>query len=305
MSGVSGDIGVILDSTSRLAAPLLFVGLGELVAERAGTLNISVEAMMLGGAYGAALASSASGSVVVGLLAGVLVGLVVALVQANLSHRLSLDQFVVGLTLNVLLLGLTSFLLSSVDMTSLQFGKFAVPLLSDLPWVGRALFDQRLPFYALYVLIPLVWWLLQRTRWGLEVRAVGEDPHAADSSGVPVLRRRRQAVVFCGLLSGLGGAYLSVGVIGTFTQNMTAGRGFIAIAAVIFGAWTVRWTVVGCLLFGAADALRLALPALGVVLNSQLLIASPYLLALLAMLLLSRGKRQPLALALPFRREAT
>ena len=295
----------ILSSAVRLSVPLVFAASGEYVAERAGTLNISVEAMMLGGAYSAALGSSVTHSAELGLLFGMAAGLVIAFIHANFSHRLSANTFVVGLTLNVLVLGLTSYLLESVDMTPRQVHRWSIPLLKDIPLIGEPLFSQRWPAYLLYALIPFVWWVVQRSRFGLEVRSVGENPQAADVTGINVNRRRRQALLFCGALSGLGGAYLSVGEVGLFNQNMTAGRGFIAIAAVIFGGWTLRGTIAGCFLFGGADALRLALPALGYQLNPQLLIAAPYLLALLAMMFFARSHRQPAALAQPFERGIT
>lgn len=290
------DIELVLESAARLSALLLFVALGELLAERAGTLNISVEGMMLGGAFGAAFTASEAGSPLVGLVAGVCVGALIALIQAQLSHRITINQFIVGLAINLLVLGVTSFLDASVDMHTEQLGVLRIPLLADIPIIGGALFDQRWPFYLIYLAIPLAWWLLMRTRWGLELRACGENPDAAAATGIPVQRRRRQVVVVCGLFAGLGGAYLSVGLIGSFTPNMTAGRGFVAIAAVILGSWTVRGTVVGACIFGGADALRLALPAIGVDLTPQLLIAAPYLIALITMLVFAQGRRQPRAL---------
>lgn len=301
---MTGDATLILDSAVRLAAPLLFVALGELLAERAGALNISVEAAMLSSAYGAALGSYLTDSTVLGFGIGVACGVAVALVQALLSHKLTVNQFVVGLTLNILVLGMTSYLFGSVSMTPRQFGIVRIPLLVDIPIIGEALFAQRLPFFAIYALIPFVGWLLYRTRWGLELQAVGENPQAADVSGVPVNRRRRQAILFGGVCAGFGGAYLAIGAIGSFSPNMTAGRGFVAIAALIFGGWTVRGTVVGCLLFGFMDALRLALPAIGFELNNQLLISAPYLIAIVAMLFFARRQRQPAALAQGFERRA-
>jgi simple sugar transport system permease protein len=285
------DVALILDSAARLSALLLFAALGELVAERAGTLNISVEAMLLGSAFAGALGSWLTGSALAGLALAVLCGLLIASLQALLSHRLAVDQFITGLSLNLLALGVTSFLFATLDMDSERLGTFRVPLLSSLPLIGDALFDQSGLFYLLYALVPLTWWLLYRTRWGLQVRSVGENPESCEVTGIDVKQRRRQAIYWCGLLSGLGGAYLSVGLIGSFTPNMTAGRGFIAIAAVIFGRWTIRGTVAACIVFGGTDALRLALPAIGFELTPQLLIAAPYLLALLAMLLI-RGRRQ-------------
>lgn len=298
------DIALILSSMLRLAAPLLFIALGELVAEKAGTLNVSVEGATLAGAFGAAAGSSAFGSAPIGLTIGVGVGVGVALVQASFSHRLTVNQFVVGLTLNIFALGLTSFFFASTTLKPERFDIWSIPVLYKIPIIGEALFSQRAPFFALYLLVFGVWLLLHRTRWGLEVQAAGENPHAVDVVGINVNRLRRQAIIFGGALSGLGGAYLSIGVIGGFSPNMTAGRGFIAIAAVIFGGWTIRGTIIGCLIFGFMDALRLSLPALGYELNPQLLIASPYLAALFAMLLFSRRQRQPRFLGLGFTRRA-
>jgi ABC-type uncharacterized transport system permease subunit len=293
---VVDDVTVILDSASRLAGPLVFVALGELIAERAGALNISVEGMMLASAFGAAVGADVTNSPLGGIGLGIAVGVAVAAVQANLSHRLTVNQFVVGLAINILVLGLTGYLLQTYEFFPQDFDKIRIPGLAAIPIIGKGLFRQSLPFFLLYVLIPALAWLLWRTRWGLEVRACGENPEAADVTGVPVNRRRRQAIYLCGLMAGLGGGYLSIGIVGSFSPNMTAGRGYLAIAAVIFGAWSMRGAIVGCILFGAADALRLSLPALGYKLNSQLLIAAPYLLALVAVIFFVRRNRQPAAL---------
>lgn len=299
------ELTTILSSAMRLTAPLAFAGAGEQVAERSGTLNISIEAMMLGGAFFGLLGTTFTGGAATGLVVGAFAGLGVALIHANFSHRLSANTFVVGLTLNVLLLGLTSFLNETIDMEPIQARIVEVPLLSKIPVLGEALFVNRWPFYLLLVVVPLAWWLIRRTRWGLEVRACGEDPQAADVTGIDVNKRRRQSLYFCGLMAGLGGAYLAVAEVGLFNQNMTAGRGFLVNAAVIFGGWTLRGTIAGCLLFGAADAMRLALPALGYTITPQILIIAPYLLALLAMLFFASRNRKPAALAVPFERGIT
>ena len=296
------DVTLILSSAVRLFAPLAFAGSGEYVAEQSGTLNISIEAMMLSGAFFGIYGTSVLGSVSGGLVVGAVAGLLVAILHANFSHRLSANTFVVAIALNVFVLGLTSFLLETIELEPRQADLVHIPLLEDIPLVGKPLFVNRWPIYLLVVVIPLSWWLVHRTRWGLEVRASGEDPQAADVTGIDVNKRRRQSVYYCGLLSGLGGAYLSVAQVGLFNQNMTAGRGFIVNAAVIFGGWTLRGTIGGCFLFGAAYALRLALPALGVQITPQLLIVAPYLLALLAMLMFAQRNRQPAALAQPFER---
>ncbi|MEV7012132.1 ABC transporter permease [Streptosporangium sp. NPDC051022] len=294
---------LILASAVRLSVPMAFAALGEWIAERAGTLNISVEAMMLGGAFTAVAGASITGSADLGLLCGVAAGLLVAFTHACFSHRLAVNTYVVGLTLNVLVLGLTSFL--TIRTVPRQVDKLEIPLLSDLPLVGPGLFAQRWPAYLLVALVPLAWWLVHRSRWGLQARAAGENPQSADVTGIDVNRRRREALMICGMLAGLGGAYLAVAEVGTFNQNMTAGRGYMVIAAVIFGGWTLKGTLAGCLVFGAADAMRLALPALGYELNPQFLIASPYLLALVAMTFFAKRQRGPAALGTPFVRGIT
>lgn len=220
-----------------------------------------------------------------------------------MSHRLPADQFVVGLTLNILVLGLVGFLDAELAPTTQRTSVVEIPLLSDIPLVGPALFGQPWPLYLVYPLVPLVWWLTYRTRWGLEVRAAGEDPNAADVSGIKVNQRRREAIYLTGLTSGLGGGYLVLGAIGAFEDSIVGGRGFIAIAAVIFGGWTLRGTVAGCALFGAVVSFRLSLPQQGYdSLNTELLSALPYLVTIIAMAVFAHRIRPPAALARPFLR---
>ena len=303
LMGALGDVvssSTVYESTFRLAVLLAFAAVGEWLAERSGSLNISVEAMMLAGAFGAILGYQLGPSAAVGVAAGAVAGASVAAAQANLSHRLSANQFVVGLTLNVLVLGLTAFLAAEIEPGPGRAALAEIPGLSAVPLVGRALFAQAWPAYLIYGLVPASWWLLFRTRWGLEVRSVGENPQAADVNGLDVAKRRRQALYLCGLMSGLGGAYFVLGQVGSFQTNMTNGRGFLAIAAVIFGGWTLRGTLAGCLVFGGADAMRLALPNLGYEVNGALLAMLPYVLALLTMLFFAHRTREPSALARPF-----
>lgn len=288
-------------NASLFAGLLLFAASGEWVAERSGTINISVEAMLLSGAFSSAVGFEVTGSVIAGLVCGAAGGLIVALVQAQMSHRLAADQFVVGLTLNILVLGLASYLDGVIDTRTAKATKFDVPLLSDLPLIGRALFGQPWPFYLLYVLLPFSWWLLLRTRWGLEVRASGEAPQSADVSGIDVNKRRRQSIYYAGVTSGLGGAFLIFVQIGRFDEGIVSGRGFIAIAAVIFGGWTLKGTVAGCVLFAGALSFRLSLQVLGYDrLNSEFLQALPYVITILAMAVFAKRVRPPAALAQPF-----
>lgn len=287
-------------SAVRLGGFLAFAALGELVAEKAGTINISVEGSLLSGAFTGTVAYHVTGSTWLGLFAGMAGGLIIAWIQANMSHRLTADQFVVGLTANVLVVGLAGFLNGIVDPGARRAEVVEIPLLSDIPLIGPALFGQTWPTYLLYPLIPLTGWLLYRTRWGLEVRAVGENPQAADVSGIDVNKRRREAIYYGGILAGLGGAFLVLGQVGSFDTGAVGGRGFIAIAAVYFGAWRLRGVLLGALLFGLADAFRLALPVLGYQLNAQLLAAFPYLVTLAVMYFITKQFRQPAALSQPF-----
>ncbi len=298
-----GDIlssSTMYSSAVRLGGFLLFAALGELVAQKAGTINISVEGALLAGAFAGTMAFDASGSTPVGLLAGIGGGLFVALMPANLSHRLTIDQFVVGLTANVFVLGLVGFLDAGLKPAARRAAVVEIPLLSDIPLLGPALFGQTWPTYLLYGLIPLTWWLLYRTRWGLEVRACGENPVASDLSGIAVNHRRRQAVYYGGALAGLGGAFLVLGQVGAFEATAVGGRGFVAVAAVYFGRWRLVGVVLGVIVFGLADAFRLAAPVLGYQVNAQVLAALPYLLTLVVMGLIASRYRQPAGLARPF-----
>jgi simple sugar transport system permease protein len=298
-----GDIfssATIYSSAVRLGGFLAFAALGELVAEKAGTINISVEGSLLAGAFVGAVGYDLTESTVIGLAAGIAGGLLIAMIQANMSHRLTADQFVVGLTANVLVLGLAGFLNATIDPVAKRASVVEIPLLSDIPLLGPALFGQTWPTYLLYPLIPLTWWLLYKTRWGLEVRSVGENPQASDVSGIDVNKRRRQAIYYGGILAGLGGAFLVLGQVGSFDTGSVGGRGFIAIAAVYFGGWTLFGTMLGTLMFGLADAFRLTLPVLGYSMNAQFLAALPYVLTIIVMYAITKQFRQPASLSRPF-----
>jgi len=299
-----GDI-FTSDSTylnaALFAGLLLFAASGEWVAERAGTINISVEAMLLSGAFTSAVGYHISGSVIVGLLFGIAGGILIAAVQAEMSHRMVADQFVVGLTLNILVLGLAGFLEREVETVTQRAAEWDIPGLSAIPLVGDALFGQPWPFYLLYALVPFTGWLVYRTRWGLEVRAAGEDPQSADVSGIDVNKRRRQTIYYAGITSGLGGAFLIFVQVGRFDEGIVSGRGFIAIAAVIFGGWALRGTIAGCVLFAVALSFRLSLQVLGYDrVNSEFLQALPFLLTIFGMAIFATRVRPPAALARPF-----
>lgn len=282
------------------AAFLAFAASGEWVAERAGTLNISVEGMLLGGAFTSAIGYHITDSMIVALFTGVLGGMIIAGVQAEMSHRLSADQFVVGLTLNILVFGLAGFLDNEIEPETKLAGRWDIPLLSDIPLLGQALFGQRWPFYFLYALLPFTWWVVYRTRWGLELRSVGENPQSADVSGIDVNKRRRQSIYYAGFTSGMGGWFLIFAQVGLFEDSVVGGRGFIAIAAVIFGGWTLRGTVAGCVIFAGALSFRLSVQGLGYEVNSELLQSLPFIVTLAGMAVFAHRVRPPAALARPF-----
>lgn len=308
--GPVGDVmssATMYQSTLRFAIVLAFAAVGEWVAERSGTLNISVEAMLIGGAFSGGVIYTSTGSTALGLIVGALGGAIIAFAQANLSHRLVTDQFVVGLTLNLLVLGLALFLDDHLDLATKVADSWEIPGLVDLPLVGEALFGQPWPMYLIVPLVPFAWWLVFRTRWGLEVRSSGENPQAADVSGIHVNRRRREAILFAGLCSGLGGAVLVLGQISVtrWEPGHVGLKGIVAIAAVIFGGWTLRGTLIGCVLFGYFFALQQTLPVLGYRINSQLAAALPYIVALAVTAVFAARTRQPKALAQPFVRGLT
>lgn len=283
------------------AVVLLFAASGELVAEKAGTINISLEAMMLAGAFAAAFGMDKTDSVWVGLLMAASGGLVVAAVQANMSHRLSADQFVVGLVLNVLVLGVVGFLAGSNEPESHVVSRTKIPVLAEIPIVGPALFDQPWVLYLVYPVVPLIWFLVYRTRWGLEVRAVGEDPNASDVSGLHVNRLRRQTIYLTGILAGIGGGYFLYARSGRFEDSLIGGRGYIAIAAVIFGGWTLKGSVAGCVVFGLVGSFVLTIPSLGYQsIDPAFLAMAPNVVTIVAMTVFANRVSQPAALARGF-----
>ena len=278
---------VFVGSSLRLATPLLLAGTGELVSERAGVLNMSVEGMMLTGAFAGAVTAHATGSPVLGLIAGMLAVLPVALLQAWLSITLRANQIVTGIGINILVLGATTLAYREIfggrsrsEIPGLP--KWSPPFFGDLPVLGEQVFRQVALLYVALLMLGVVAWVLRHTALGLALHAAGVAPRAVDKSGMSVTALRYGAVLFTGVMCALAGCFLSIGDIHTFTEGMTNGAGYLALAAVIFGNWKVGRTLLACLFFGAATALQFQLPALGVNVPNALLIMLPYLLALIA-----------------------
>ena len=253
-----------LATTLRLSTPLILASSGELLAERTGVLNIGLEGFMLAGAFFGFLGTYLSGSFLVGVVFAIVAGVIFAAAMAFLSIRLSADQIVVGIGINILALGLTSFVFREVfsgpQVLLDRPAPWRWPLLSDLPGVGEALFAQPGWVYVAGVVVLAVWFVLQRTTWGLSMRATGELPEAADTAGSSVFRNRWIATLVAGGLAAAGGSFLSI-ELGVFIEGMTNGRGYLALAAVIFGRWRAPGVLLACLLFGGADAMQLRLQA--------------------------------------------
>ncbi|GIG28634.1 ABC transporter permease [Cellulomonas marina] len=293
-----------------LAVPIVFGALGGVIGERAGVVNIAIEGQLLAGAFSAAVVGSLTDSPWAGLVAAVLAGALVALVLGLFTITYKVDQVIVGVVLNVLVIGLTSFLYSQVLVPSAdrlnstsRFTPVAIPLLSEIPVVGPALFRQSVVVYLMYLAVPAVWFALYRTRWGLRLRAVGEHPKAADTVGIKVQRTRYRAVLVAGGVVGLGGAFYTVVSVSSFGKEMTAGAGFIALAAVIFGKWDPVRAALAALLFGAASNLEGALSIVGAPVPSQFMLMLPYVVTVLAVAGLVGRSRGPAAAGQPYVKE--
>jgi general nucleoside transport system permease protein len=298
---------VFIGSSIRLSIPLVFAATGEVVSEMAGVLNMSIEGMMLTGAFVGALGARMTGDPWLGLLIGVAGTVPVALLQAFLSNMLRVDQIVTGIGINIFALGATTLAYRETFGAASRylvpgFDRWAPPVLGGIPVLGDPIFHQVWMAYFAIPVVIVTAWVLRRTSLGLAIRAVGADPQAVDQAGISVTGVRIAAVLFAGVMAALGGAYLSIGDIHTFTEGMTNGIGYLAIVAVIFGNWRLWRTVGACLLFGMATALQFELPDAGFRLPVALLIMTPYLLALIAVAGLAGRQTPPGALTLPYAR---
>ncbi|RQP12610.1 MAG: ABC transporter permease [Microbacteriaceae bacterium] len=296
----------MLVGTVALSVPLIFGALGGVVSERAGVVNIAIEGQLLFGAFSAAVVGSLTGSPWAGLFAAMVGAVLVSFVLAAFSIKYLVDQVIVGVVLNVLVTGLTSFFYSKVLTSDPAFNKptkfevLPIPLLSDIPILGPVLFRQTLIVYLMYIAVFLVWFGLFKTRWGLRVRAVGEHPTAADTVGISVNSTRFWNVSLAGAIVGIGGAYYTLDVVGQFGKEMTNGAGFIALAAVIFGRWDpIRATLAG-LLFGFATNLQSVLGIIGSPVPSDFMLMLPYVVTIFAVAGLVGVSRGPAAAGKPY-----
>jgi simple sugar transport system permease protein len=305
-AGASFNLTGMLQSTVLRATPITLGALAGVLCERAGVVNIAIEGMMLAAAFTGALVASAAEDQVVGLVGAVAIGGLLGLVLALLSIRYLVDQIIGGTVINIFALGLTSFLSAKVfsdyqDLNSPGVMRVVrVPLLSDIPVLGPILFINNVFVYAMLVLVPVLTVALFRTRWGLRLRAVGEHPRAADTVGIDVLKVRYRAVVLGGMVAGLAGAFFTLGSVGRFDENMTAGRGFIALAALIFGRWHPVGALAAALVFGFAESLQSKLAILSTPIPSEFLLMAPYLVTLLVVAGIVGRSRAPAADGEPY-----
>lgn len=295
----------ILTSSIRLATPYLFAAIGEAFAQTSGVLNLGVDGIMLVGAFAAFYVTLQTGNVWLGVLAAMIVGLLMGLLMSLISITFKAKQGISGIGLYMFGLGLSSTLFKVLVGTVIiveGFQPIKIPLLGDIPIIGEIFFRNSLPVYAAFLLMPLAWWFLEKTTWGLKIKAVGHNPAAADSLGINVDRVRYFSVCFGSVLAGLAGASLSIALVNLFQENMTAGMGFIAIALVYFGAWNPLTIMAGALFFSTVNAFQLWMQVLGVPIPYNIALMLPYLLTIAALVVATNRVRKPAALTKPFER---
>lgn len=297
-----------LSSTIGMATPILLAAIGELLVEESGIINIGIEGAMLSGAFFALTVAYFSGSTLLGLGAGMAAGAAINALLAVLVINLAVNQVVAGTALDIFAVGITGvFYRKFFGVTGKAFIVKLIPRLTfgpltDIPIVGKAFFNHNPLVYIAIVLIPAVGYLLWRTRYGLALRAAGERPEAADSLGLDVYRLRWLALLVAGVLTGLGGAYLTLAYAGTFVENISAGRGYVALAVVILGRWKPWGLAAASILFGAAMALQFGLQALGTSIPYQIFLALPYALTLIVLAVMGGQAASPSALGELYRR---
>lgn len=280
----------LFTATIRSATPILFPALAGIFSERAGVLNIALEGVMLISAFTAVVGSYYTGSAWLGVLCAVVAGVLTSLIHAFMCINLRADQAIVGTGINILGAGLPSFLLlklfgsQGISPIVTRIPEMRVPILADIPIIGPILGEQSPLVYIALLMVPISYFVLFKTSFGLRLRAVGENPHAAETVGISVFGRRYAGVIISGVLAALGGAFLSVSYLAQFVKLMTAGRGFIGLAAMIFGRWNPWGALFACLLFGFADALQAAAQAANVPVAPQLLRMLPYVLTIVALI---------------------
>lgn len=300
-----GVVAGILTSMIRLATPFLYAAIGETFSQTSGVVNLGVDGIMLLSAYGAFYVALNTGNLWLALLVAAVIGLLMGLLMAFISVTLKAEQGISGIGLYMLGLGLSSLLFKITIGTVKTIDGFQpvkIPLLGDIPFIGPILFHNSVPVYGAFLLVPLAWWVLEKTTLGLNIKSVGQNPAAADSLGINVDRVRYFSVCLGSVLAGLAGASLSIAIVNLFQDNLTAGQGFIAVALVYFGGWSPWGVMAGSLLFSAVNSLQLWMQVLGVKIPSDIAVMLPYLFTIAALMITVNRVRQPAALNKPFER---
>lgn len=295
----------ILTSAIRLATPYLYAAIGEAFSQRSGVVNLGVDGIMLVAAYASFFIVLTTGSIWLGLLAAIIVGLLMGLLMAFVSVTLKAEQGISGIGLYMFGLGLSSLLFKTTIgtvKTVTGFQPVKIPLLGDIPVIGEIFFHHSLLVYGAFLLVPIAWWVMEKTTLGLRIKSVGQNPAAADSLGINVDRVRYLSVCTGAVLAGIAGASLSISLLNLFQDNLTAGQGFIAVALVYFGGWRPVGILWGALLFSTVNAFQLWMQVLGVKIPSDVAIMLPYILTIAALAIAINRVRQPAALNKPFER---
>ena len=295
----------ILNTMMGLAAPFLYAALGETISQTSGVVNLGVDGIMLLAGFAAFAVTLATGSLWLGLLASAVVGLLMGLLMSFVSVTLKAEQGVSGIGLYMFGLGMSSLLfkiLVGTVKTVQGFPPIPIPLLADIPLLGPVLFRNSVLVYGAFLLVPVVWWLLERTTLGLKIKSVGQNPAAADTVGISVNGIRYLGVCLGAVLAGIAGASLSISVLNLFQDNLTAGQGFIAVALVYFGAWSPVGVMGGALLFSVVNSFQLWVQVLGVKIPASVAVMLPYVLTIAALTVTVNRMRQPAALNKPFER---
>jgi simple sugar transport system permease protein len=303
-------ITTVVAASFRVATPILFAALGEAVAESAGVLNIGIEGMMALGALSGFVAAYWSGTLWLGFAGALIVGMLAGLIFGLITVERGADHVVTGIVSNILCFGLTSFIYRMLFIDAKEIPQIPtmrplpIPRLSEVDILGRALFSHLPIVYIAFAMVPVFWFVLTRSNWGLNVRAAGENPAAAETAGINIWRVRLAAIAIGGAMAGIGGAVLSIAQLGAYLDNMTGGRGFIALAVVVFGGWN-PWRIAGAsLIFGGAEALQLRLQAIGVPVPHELLLAVPYLLTVVVIAAFAGKASYPAAINAPYLRRS-
>ena len=296
----------ILASGIRLATPYLYAAIGETFGQKSGVLNLGVEGQMLIGCFAAFYVVFVTGSLWLGLLAAIIAGALMGLAMAYVTVNLQAEQGISGIGFYLFGLGLSDLLFQKLMGTveTIQgFPKISIPVLSSIPGIGEIFFSQNILVYGAYLLVPVSWYVLNKTTLGLKIRSVGENPDAADSLGVSVARIRYFTITLGGILSSVAGASLSIALLNVFQQNMTSGLGFIAVALVYFGAWRPLGVLGGALLFSLINSLQLWVQVLSIPVPSDIAVMMPYVVTILVLVATASRARAPSALTKPFERE--